>query len=564
MGRAPALLRAGVLGLLGVALLWGAGGSVEGGAGARVLELEAGSGTWPSAADGALLAVRPSGEPPTPQEIEVLEGVARSVPILAVQPASGGVWAEAPRAPRAERAAALPFGVQGGEPEGEVTARILDGAGVLDSLRLRLDPSGGGGGAFRLRPARGGWHEWRVEVEGVGAQTVGAWVREAAAPRVLVVAGPPTWESRFLLRALDEAGVETTAVLPLGQGFQAGAREGIPTGAGGLEGLDAVVVLPGAAVDAAARRALEAFVLAGGGVAAVGRPELWRALGVAREGGMGAATEPVGMAGTGIRWSLPPELVPLPAEDLRTAALPLGPLEAASHPVASDGEGPLLALRPLGSGRVAALGVLESWRWRMEAGRVEEHREFWRGLVEWLAGEGPDAPPVRVSTGVGAAGVPVVLERFPVQDGGEGGAFLLEHPDGARELLQAEAPDPGGSLRAAFLPVGEGVYRIEGGEGTTPTGFRAVAPGAAGATRQAPGEPVAGGPRSDAVARLALLAHRSGGGLVEAPELEEAVEARLAAAGTGGGGSWLHWVLLAGIVALALGEWSLRRLSGRP
>jgi hypothetical protein len=543
-------LRGGVLGLLAMAFLLGPEGDTPaGGEGSALLEPDPDTGAWRAAGPGTVLAVRRSLEAPSPGELEMLEGVGRRVPLLAALPRGTGVRAEAPRAPRAERVTALPFEVRGGGGE-VVTVRLLDGAGVVDSLALPLDGSGRGEGAFRLRPARAGWQEWRVAVDGVGSQVVGAWVREAAPLRALVASGPPGWESRFLLRALDEAGVESAVVLPLGQGFHAGALEAIPSAPGALDGIDVVVILPGAAVDAATGRALEAFTVAGGGVVAVGHPELWRALGVVSEGQAGPP-EPVSVAGAAIGWGLPPELTPLPEAELRSEALPLGRLEPLAFPVAGTESGPLLALRPLGGGRVAALGVLESWRWRMEAGRVEEHREFWSGLLHWLAGVGDDAPPVHLATGVGPIGVPVVLERSSLQDGEGDLPFRLERPDGRSEPIRPASGRAGEPLRGAFLPGVGGIHRIEGWAGATPAGFRALEPGD-------PGER-----RGDAVARLALLAHRSGGGLVGPEALDRAVEDRLAAAGRGAGAR-LPWLLLAGIVALALGEWTVRRLSGRP
>lgn len=542
-----------------------------------VLEAHPGGG-WSDPGPGARLAVRGSPGPPGPVELEALERVAREVPLLGALPEGVTVEAEAPRAPRAGRVAALPFVLRGAAGD-TLRVRLLDAAGAVDSLEVSLDAGGRGRGAFRLRPSRPGWQEWRLTAVEVGAVeagvrrrgergteeaaggsevAVGALVREAAPLRVLVVSGPPTWESRFLLRALDEAGVEGRAVLPLGQGFHAGDLEGLPVAGGGVPGVDAVVVLPGAELDAVGLRALREFVEGGGGVAAVGRPDLWRALGVERSPAPAAAGS---VRGDSLAWNLPTELVPLPPAEVRGATLPLGDPGTAARGILSEsraggsGEDPapvLAAVRPLGRGRVLALGLVESWRWRMEGGRLEAHREFWRSALEWLAGDGDDAPPVRFASGKGAVGIPRVVERFATGIAGEDARpFRVVRPDGSTEWLAPRRMEgAGGVLRAVFLPDTAGLYRVEGWEGAEPAGFQAEA------------DP---GPAPGAVAQLAFLAHRSGGGLHPADSLDRVVEARLAEMGDpgrGGGG----WVLLLAVAALALAlvEWTLRRLSGRP
>jgi hypothetical protein len=143
--------------------------------------------------------------PPGAAELDALAAAAERAPLLAALPDDAAmVTLEAPVHPRAGRAAAIPFRVRAA-PRREVTVRLADAAGALDSVRVRTDDGGRASGAFRVRPARHGWREWSVEAEGRRA-SAGAWVDTASAPRVLVRAGLPGWEARFVVRALEESG----------------------------------------------------------------------------------------------------------------------------------------------------------------------------------------------------------------------------------------------------------------------------------------------------------------------------------------------------------------------
>jgi hypothetical protein len=211
----------------------------------------------------------------------------------------------------------------------------------------------------------------------------------------------------------------------------------------------------------------------------------------------------------------------------------------------------LLALRPLGRGRVAALGVTETWRWRMEAGRVAEHRELWRSLADWLA-SAPRRVTLALDEPLGPAGAPVEVRVFGADGETAPASLSLVRPGGAREVLPLSAdPSRPGVLRARFVPRSPGVHALAAGNGPPSAGFRAVA-----GTDSA----VAG----VAWARLALLAERSGGRALPADSLRAEVR-RLGIAGTEEGllpGSWR--VLLLGLVVLLAGtEWVLRRWSGK-
>jgi hypothetical protein len=637
-------------------------------------------------AEGApRLVVREGDAPPAVGELELLAAAARRAPVVAALPGEAPrVVARPPVAPRAGRAGALPYVVRG-RPGDTLLVRLADAAGPVDSTTVVVGATGEVAGAFRVRPAREGWEGWRVEVvEGAGAAaasvayvagageaaresgiakaerepdaagatkaaaatrataatgtsnasgrarrpvvalaTVGAWVRDAPPPRVLVLAGPPSWESRFVTCALEEAGAVVTLRQPLGRGLAVataghagpGSRarpdDGAPpTSPDALAAFDAAVVLPGVRWTAAALGALERYVAEkGGGAVAVGDARAAAALGVvaptagapnspaARRAGPGgaaiAATSDTigGNAGSGgprdlaadeIAWTLPAELVPLPAvPGVRSAAAPLPPLlPGAVAGAGADGRD-LLALRVHGRGRAAALGILESWRWRMEGGRIEEHRAFWRALVDWLAAGARDPLSLELEATQGEVGVPVtvrVVGAHPDTTAADTPLTLaLTRPDGRGEKLAlAPAPDGSGALVAAFLPDIAGVYLLALGDAAPLAGLRAEAPsgaltsaapaGASAAGAPAAHAPPAGAPETtlpDAWARLALLAAESGGAAVPADSVP-ALVARYLDDVASPEGAWPPLPLLFGLIALVAGaEWTIRRLTGR-
>jgi hypothetical protein len=548
---APAVLRVLVLAALAAALLLPAAPEREPAAGAAWLE----RGEEPlvrrlldPGAPPVLVRSRP--EPPTEGELALLGALARRAPLLVARPdAPPALRVEPPADLRAGRRGALAVALRGA-PGDSVRAVLLEGGVAVDSLRLAVGPGGEARGSFRLRPTRAGWQEWEVEVAGA-AQAVGAWVEDAAPPRVLLVSGAPGWESRFAGRALEEAGAEVAVSQSLGPGVRLGVER--PGTLAALRAYDAVVLLPGAPLDAAWLRLLERYVAeAGGGVLVAGAEAALPALALAGGSGAGAAR------GEAIAWSLPAELAPLPAAPVESAAEGLEGVRPGALAVATDPDaGPLLALRALGRGRAAALGVRETWRWRLEAGRVEEHRDFWRALVDWVAGGASDPRAVRLAATLGPVGLPVEVRVYGA--GPETApALRLTRPDGSAERLAA-LPDPEepGAWRAAFLPAAPGVHALSlGGEEEPRAAFRAA--GAAD-----PGRERGAGHAGDRWARLALLAERSGGGALPPDSVGGRVERLLAERGGGGGPSLdPRAALLALVVLAALLEWTLRRTRG--
>jgi hypothetical protein len=370
----------------------------------------------------------------------------------------------------------------------------------------------------------------------------GAWVGAAAPVRVLIVAGAPDWESRFAARALEEAGALVAIAQPLGRGLApARAPAGLPDRAGALEAWDVVIALPGAAAGAAQLRALREFVQAGGGVLAAGHAAVAQALGIARVDALREAGEAGGLA-----WSVPLEIAELPAASIAVPMSPLSGLPASVIPAAAAGDAVVLALGAVGRGRAAVLGLRETWRWRMEAGRIEEHRAFWRDLTDWLAGGLRDAVTVRVDPAAGAPGRMVTV-TLAALEGDAPAALSLHRPDGTTESLPAVLLPHARASRSSFFAGAAGEYTVTGGSTTDG--------GAEGAAFAA--EPSSAAPH--AWARLALLAHASGGDVVPAAALGVRIDALDARAG-GPPRAWAG--LFAAIVALALAEWITRRVRG--
>lgn len=545
MSAAPTL-RGLVLLLLGLTLalpgLWGGRGGPAAPAwieDARALDRQADSllvGRAPPA------IARAATEAPTAAELEVLAAAARRAPLYAVLPArTATVQVQAPARALSGRAAAVAFRVRAA-PGDSVLVRLADETGVLDSLRVRADANGGYAGAFRVRPPRPGWREWTVQAGEASART-GAWVDSAGAPRVLVRAGFPHWESKFLVRALEESGAEVETAYDLGRG------QFVMAGGAGLSPerlarADAVVLLNGAPAGEGERRMLQDWAAArGGGVLLVGGQARGRAFGLI-EGVRARAVD-----GPSLTWALPPELAPLPADRVRSLAVVFGGVRPGAAMAAMSGDGGLLALRPLGRGRAASLGLTETWRWRMEAGRVREHREFWRALVDWLASAPRDPLAVRLPEPVGPAGA-----RREVVVYAAGGAaaspppLVVTRPNRRADTvpLVADAARPG-VLRGSFLPADSGLYTFAFAGAAPAAAYRATA---------------AAGPADDAWARLSMLASQSGGRMLPADSLRPLIR-RLTPEGASGGARLpLGWMLFWALLLAAGAEWAIRRLRG--
>lgn len=505
----------------------------------------------------ASLLVRTSIEPPDAHAFDAIAGMAARTPLFAALPPAPRLAVSLPQQVIAGRATGLAFTITGAAGARERLHLLDDNGAVVDSAVVALDGSGRASGAFRVRPVRAGWYEWTVRGTGE-TRTAGAWALPERAPRVLIAAGPPAPESRFAARALEETGVDVDLRQPLGRGLTAGAAaESLPADPTELATYDVVIVLHGAPLDAVRRAALERYVSEhGGGVLIAARDPLLQRLGLAA----GAQPDPLSITADDVRWSVPPELVRLPAG---TGASAAEPLTAAPHALvaAAAGDGAaLLVIRGVGHGRAAALGLRETWRWRLAGGAADEHREFWRSVVDWLA---PPATDVRIETphAVSVAGLPITAG---VEAGGTPPPLRLRRPDGTLETL---APAPVGGphhARLRFVPTDTGVHALITADRGAVAAVRVVPsdgtePSAAGSPGSAPRDAEAGAAaNAEAGALLALVADASGGRALPAAELESAVRDRVAARPT------LPWrlPLLLLLLAIATLDWAVRRLRG--
>ena len=506
----------------------------------------------------ASLLVRTSTEPPDGHALDAIAGMAARTPLFAASPPAPRIAVSLPQPLVAGRAAALTFSIRG-VADARERLHLLDETGaVVDSADVALDARGRSRGSFRVRPAREGWHEWTVRAVD-GTRTAGAWALPERAPRVLIAAGPPGPESRFAARALEEAGARVELRQPLGRGLTAGAvAESLPADPMELAAYDVVIILHGAPLDATRRTALERYVSEhGGGVLIATRDPLLARFRLAA----GPQPTPRSTSADDVRWTLPAELARLPAGSLSSVAEPLTPAPDAVVAAATADGNALLAVRGVGQGRVAALGLRETWRWRVAGAAGDEHREFWRSVVDWLA---PAVTDLRIDTPrpIAAVGLPVIAHvQVNVEAGGMRPPLQLRRPDGSLEsLAQAPGVDPH-HTRLAFLPTDTGVYTIAVEESDVAAAVRVIPrgrsePSAGGSSPSSTGTDDAA--TTEPAALLALLADASGGRVLPASALDSAVRNHQA------GSSALPWrlPLLLFLLALATADWAVRRLRG--
>lgn len=550
MTRLPAILRAVLLALLAAALLLPSLWRPAAIAG-RTVRIRAPSDLARS--DSLLAGSAPaaitweSDRPPTAAQLETLAAASARAPLFVAAPRNARLVEAATTArPLVGRAAAVSFRLRGAAGD---SARVFlaDAGAVIDSLTVRGDSAGEAAGAFRVRPAAPGWRDWRVTARwarGDSASGVaGAWVDSAGPPRVIVRAGFPDWESKFVTRALEESGATVSASLALGRGLAVAEGGGGAITPARLAQADAVLVLDGAPLASAEAAALADWAARGGGVLLAGDRAGTAGFGLVRGG-----SQPGTVEGTTIRWSAPPELALLTLDRVGGDAQPFGAPLAGATLVASSPAGGVLALRPLGRGRAAALALAETWRWRMEAGRIAEHREFWRSLVDWLASARDEPLSIHVAAAWGPAGIRREITVFDTRADADQPVppLVVTRPAGAADTLRLarDAADPR-VLRGSFVPAAEGVYSF-GFAGDRPrAGFRVAS---------------ASPSPADGWARISMLASRSSGRVLPSDSLR-AVTARSGGSETPRGPSAA--LVFGVLVVVGAAEWAIRRLSGR-
>lgn len=242
-------------------------------------------------------------------------------------------------------------------PAGRLT--LTDTAGPVDSA-----VAAAGGAAF-LVPRLAGSARARS-----GIQSAVAARTDTLATRRIVVLGRPSWETKFVIAALEERGWLVDARIPLSP--DTAMVQGVPIRLD-TSRVAAVVALDEAAVRAAT--ALTAFVRQGGGVI----------LGPAAAADRNFAALRVGAPGSRM---LPAMLEVGVADPRRALGLrPITSLAPDAIPLEQRGGAVAVAAHRVGSGRIVQVGYEESWRWRMSGpeGAVAAHRRWWSGLVASVA-----------------------------------------------------------------------------------------------------------------------------------------------------------------------------------
>jgi hypothetical protein len=258
---------------------------------------------------------------------------------------------------------------QRGDPAGGVLVRaggvpdrtlaLRDRLGALDSLRL------GRVGGTAIVPAAEG-----VVAASIQGESVTAVVAAGDTLRRILVLGTAGWESKFVVAALSERGWMVDARLAVAPRLTvlAGTPTAIDTSV-----YTAVIALDSTAAPQA--DAITRYVHSGGGLILAPDAVGLRAFRSLLPAGPGRAVAPSG---------LPVERVTSRAELPIRDLAPLQPNAVAlervnGHIVAAAGRA--------GSGRVLALGLGETWRWRMEGDEsaMAAHRSWWAANVAAVA-----------------------------------------------------------------------------------------------------------------------------------------------------------------------------------
>jgi len=265
-------------------------------------------------------------------------------------------------------------------------------------------------------------------------------------------------------------------------------------------------------------------------------------------------------------------LPPVTAVNL-TRALPPGRgaavlLEAPSVQVQGR-PAPLVAVREVGQGRTLAVATDASWRWGFVAAESGEgnraYLRFWNAALRWLVKDPalaplqvePDAPAVEPGAPVGVT----VTSRNP-DFGPAAGRKLsaaLVSEDGRQVAQGVAVAGADGTARIELVPPGPGAYKIVSrAEGAPDAATAAVA------VRGAGPEDADAAPRP---ALLQAVAETTGGGFstlpdgslprlaLNDPEVVEIGRRREVPI-------WDRWWTLAGLAAVLAAEWVLRRRWG--
>src|SRR5918996_1097658 len=194
-------------------------------------------------------------------------------------------------------------------------------------------------------------------------------LRDTILPRRVLVIGRATWEAKFVITALEEAGWGIDARLALAPGLE--VTQGTPRSPDTARHA-AVVVLgaPPVAIGAAIAR----YVRAGGGLILAGESAEAASLAALAPGRFTARARPTTLTFV---------------EDAPRRALAFRAIAPRSDALVlyEQGGRVVVAARRSESGRVIQIGYEDTWRWRLAGGAnaVQAHRDWWSGLVSAVA-----------------------------------------------------------------------------------------------------------------------------------------------------------------------------------
>ncbi|WP_115042900.1 carboxypeptidase regulatory-like domain-containing protein [Xanthomonas arboricola] len=283
----------------------------------------------------------------------------------------------------------------------------------------------------------------------------------AAVPsaRVLLLAGAPQPELKYLRRWASDAGMQVRSQIAVGPGVQLG--EGAALDAASLDALDLLVIdqrrlvaLGNAqrqGVRAAIGRGLGVLVRTDGPLDAAVRAALGE-LGLAVTGGSTSAAVPaprsLASPGASDAAAAPADAAPLPPLQRRT----LQPQQADAVIAARADDGSALGWwRPQGRGRIG-IGLIEDSFALVLAGRSDLHAALWAQLVSAVARAGGNA----------SAAVQTGWSQHRMTLCGVAADAAVIGPTGASQALLID-PASGARACAAYWPTTAGWHRLQTG-----------------------------------------------------------------------------------------------------
>jgi uncharacterized membrane protein len=254
---------------------------------------------------------------------------------------------------------------------------------------------------------------------------------------------------------------------------------------------------------------------------------------------------------------------PFPAGQGASVLLEAPAVQAEGRPA------PLVAIRQVAQGRTLAVATDASWRWGFVAAESGEgdraYARFWNSALRWLVKDPalaplqvePDSPTVEPGAGVGLT-VTAHGPDFGPAAGRKVEADLVAE-DGRRVAHGEAVVGQDGTARLELLPPGPGAYKVVSREEGAPEEATAAVAVRGSGPEDADAAPRPALLRAVAEATGGAFGALPGGGLprlaVNDPEVVEVGRRRAVPI-------WDRWWTLAGLAGLLAGEWVLRRRWG--